>query len=236
VPRFLLAALLALAPATALAVPIDGFGTFAGIAPGGPIVAGPAPDVIGGQRFYAFQPLDGGGGSTLAVNAGDSGYLELRADPDIAVTLVLFWGQPTTPELLYNGLKADLTGGGVADRFRIRSRASTSPAAQVEVFVPPGLSSQLPFSLDSGPLTGGFSATDVFFSSFIEVPGAFSIDDLENVGSLSLTLTVAAGTVLQIDSIETIPEPAPLATLCAALLLLLGLRRSMDSSPRGRLP
>jgi hypothetical protein len=220
-----LTALVGLFPTQTLAVSIDPFQTPTTLTlpPDVPFTAAilPAPDAIGGSRTLLIERLAGTGAATLEVNAGGSGYLALVTDPDTAVDLTVFWGDPLS---VYDGLDADLTGGGAADRFRVLTRSSAAVGGEFEVYVPIGTLSQLIFPITSGALGGPFAATDVLFSSFPEIPGAFTEEDFENVGGLALILVVPAGSVLQIDSVETIPEPSLLPALGTASLGLLWLR------------
>ncbi|MFN0172054.1 MAG: PEP-CTERM sorting domain-containing protein [Bryobacteraceae bacterium] len=182
---------------------------------------------IGDSRFASITRTVGGGTASLDINSPTAGVFSVSNNNGVVSDPFVLWDGGIDGTISPTGLTgpaADLTGGGANNALRFVSSVDLSGAAVTFRFYTGSLGQ---FSEITQSLTGGGANLEYLlpFAAFTATGGGA---DFANVGAITMGITGPAGVDLQMDLVETtnsIPEPATLGLVGAALIGLAYIRR-----------
>jgi hypothetical protein len=221
----LAAAALLLSVPAAQALTIDDFSVDqAGfIAPGGgpTVFQGGVPAGLGGSRELMLSRFSGAGSLEFT---SDSGLGNFGFGPNVAGQSSLTYDGTLDGLIDDDGLGADLTDGGSSTLLRIVLRSDVAGPLSIEILSAGGNTSLAAIVTPGLGLTAGFTTVLIPFASFAVTGGAGA--DFADVGAIRVTATSTnIGHDLQIDRIDTVPEPTTAALLGLGLALTASVSR-----------
>lgn len=182
---------------------------------------------IGDSRFASITRTVGGLTASIDINSPTAGVFSHSNATGVESDSFVLWDggiDGTISPTGLTGLASDLTGGGANNALRFVSSVDVSDVVVTFRFYTGSLGQ---YSEIVQPLTGGGTNVDYIlpFAVFTSIGGGA---DFTNVGAITMGITGQPRMDLQMDLVETtnsIPEPATLGLIGAALIGLAFVRR-----------